>query len=182
MRSSSRGVRVWWRALCSTSCSTRSRFVRPRPQKAANLYTATKGRQVLVQDDTVSHSASKHVWIGGTESDMFNRLEAIANEDTPKTPVGFTAGSCYPLVKCGSPRHFTCWFVERWRLPCKSHCPVRLFAFAAAGARVRDQLCAAAALHGSEQNAVPPEPGKLGGTIFGSRLPAYHAGVNAAPL
>lgn len=30
---------------------------------------------------------SKRLWAGGTESDMFNKLEAIAHSEQPATPV-----------------------------------------------------------------------------------------------
>ena len=34
--------------------------------------------------DELTH---RRVWVGGTESDMFNKLEEIAQSDSPQTPV-----------------------------------------------------------------------------------------------
>ena len=56
-------------------------------QKAAALYEATKGKEILSVDDSGGFRSRKRLWVGGTESNMFNRLEEIAFEDTPRTPV-----------------------------------------------------------------------------------------------
>lgn len=46
---------------------------------ATNLYSATKGMS--------GHLNKVRVWYGGSESVVFNRLEQIAEQDYPKTPV-----------------------------------------------------------------------------------------------
>ena len=44
-------------------------------EKAAKMYDSTKGVK------------KKNIWMDGTESEMFNKLEEIANSTLPKTPV-----------------------------------------------------------------------------------------------
>lgn len=71
--------------------------------KASKLYSETKGVRVklkpkLIQDESLtkqlgdlSNDPEEDVnagkWVGGTESDMFNKLEEIAVSQHPKTPV-----------------------------------------------------------------------------------------------
>lgn len=49
---------------------------------ATNLYEATKGKR-----KKSSVFGGKQVWYGGTESVVFNRLEEMAEHDTPRTPI-----------------------------------------------------------------------------------------------
>ncbi len=46
-------------------------------EKSHIMYNATKGKK-----DSKSNN-----WIGGSESEMFNKLEKIAKSESPKTPV-----------------------------------------------------------------------------------------------
>lgn len=71
--------------------------------KASKLYTETKGvrnklKRKIIQDESLSRQLNDFSndpdedvnagkWIGGTESDMFNKLEEIAVSPNPKTPV-----------------------------------------------------------------------------------------------
>ncbi|VDL94241.1 unnamed protein product [Schistocephalus solidus] len=57
--------------------------------KAEKLMRATKGQRVsLLMDDPVSgESTLRYAWKGGTESAVFNALEAIARSPQPCTPV-----------------------------------------------------------------------------------------------
>jgi DNA polymerase gamma 1 len=57
-------------------------------EKAARLYSATKGQAIKIKPaDQQAHGGAKRVYVGGSESHMFNRLERIAFEDAPTTPV-----------------------------------------------------------------------------------------------
>lgn len=60
-------------------------------EKAKLIFTKTKGiRRVcrVTKNDAMDEdSAQRRVWTGGTESDMFNKLEEIAQSTEPKTPV-----------------------------------------------------------------------------------------------
>ena len=50
--------------------------------KAKTMYEKTKGTKIKdINDETIKH------WSGGTESEMFNKLEEIAKSEHPKTPV-----------------------------------------------------------------------------------------------
>ncbi|KAI8995908.1 DNA polymerase family A-domain-containing protein [Gaertneriomyces semiglobifer] len=54
--------------------------------KALDLYSKTKGQRYMGSDPW--HIGRKRsIWHGGTESHMFNRLEEIATNEAPKTPV-----------------------------------------------------------------------------------------------
>ena len=56
--------------------------------KAKTMYEKTKGtkeeNEKGIRD--INDKLTKH-WSGGTESEMFNKLEEIAKSDYPKTPV-----------------------------------------------------------------------------------------------
>ncbi|XP_057398444.1 DNA polymerase subunit gamma-1 isoform X2 [Balaenoptera acutorostrata] len=54
-------------------------------EKAQQMYAVTKGlrRSQWKKWEVVAERA----WMGGTESEMFNKLESIAMSDTPRTPV-----------------------------------------------------------------------------------------------
>ncbi|XP_068413636.1 DNA polymerase subunit gamma-1 isoform X2 [Eschrichtius robustus] len=54
-------------------------------EKARQMYAVTKGlrRSQWKKWEVVAERA----WMGGTESEMFNKLESIAMSDTPRTPV-----------------------------------------------------------------------------------------------
>lgn len=54
--------------------------------KAEKLMRATKGQRVSVQPGE-GKSETKYVWKDGTESCVFNALEAIARSPEPRTPV-----------------------------------------------------------------------------------------------
>lgn len=64
-------------------------------QKARSMYLATKGKKRRFYDksDDVTTDGSRSVdkWHGGTESAMFNKLEAIARSPCPRTPA---LGAC----------------------------------------------------------------------------------------
>ncbi|KAK9463499.1 DNA polymerase family A-domain-containing protein [Lipomyces oligophaga] len=55
-------------------------------ETASELYKSTKGGQYK-GSQTKKFKVPKYYWHGGTESIMFNKLEEIANEETPRTPV-----------------------------------------------------------------------------------------------
>lgn len=62
--------------------------------KAEKLMRATKGQRVPIQVSSSSttttssgKSATKYLWKDGTESYVFNALEAIARSPEPRTPV-----------------------------------------------------------------------------------------------
>ncbi|VDM31475.1 unnamed protein product [Hydatigera taeniaeformis] len=57
--------------------------------KAEKLMRATKGRRVLVHlgKGSKGEVETKHIWKDGTESCVFNALEAIARSPEPRTPV-----------------------------------------------------------------------------------------------
>ncbi|BHF72384.1 hypothetical protein SprV_0401544900 [Sparganum proliferum] len=57
--------------------------------KAEKLMKATKGQRVTLpmDDQLASESSLRYVWKGGTESAVFNALEAIARSPQPRTPV-----------------------------------------------------------------------------------------------
>lgn len=54
--------------------------------KAETLMRATKGQRVPVQTSK-GKSEIKYMWKDGTESYVFNALEAIARSPKPRTPV-----------------------------------------------------------------------------------------------
>ncbi|OLL25991.1 DNA polymerase gamma, mitochondrial [Neolecta irregularis DAH-3] len=56
---------------------------------AANLYKATKGHKLVSLCGSPKNptNSKKKFWRGGTESFVFNKLEEIAEEDVPRTPV-----------------------------------------------------------------------------------------------
>lgn len=61
-------------------------------EKAKIMYETTKGKKTkLLGENSKEIKKSKYTpnqkWIGGTESEMFNELEAIAYSRSPKTPV-----------------------------------------------------------------------------------------------
>ncbi|XP_013783947.1 DNA polymerase subunit gamma-1-like isoform X2 [Limulus polyphemus] len=65
-------------------------------EKARKMYTETKGvRRYLLEDyggyEVILHSrddeTSPKIWVGGSESHMFNKLEEIAQSQQPQTPV-----------------------------------------------------------------------------------------------
>ena len=65
-------------------------------KKARDMYTQTKGRRLSLKSDTLAKyevpdsdedAASNKLWVDGTESQMFNKLEEIARSRLPKTPV-----------------------------------------------------------------------------------------------
>ena len=65
-------------------------------KKARDMYTQTKGRRLSIKSDTLAKyevpdsdedAASNKLWVDGTESQMFNKLEEIARSRLPKTPV-----------------------------------------------------------------------------------------------
>ncbi|ESO00179.1 hypothetical protein HELRODRAFT_192623, partial [Helobdella robusta] len=51
--------------------------------KAKNMFLSTKGRKINVSEEL----GGKRIWHGGSESHMFNKLEQIANDMKPQTPV-----------------------------------------------------------------------------------------------
>lgn len=59
--------------------------------KAKMMYAQTKGVRVSAGEDRNSQKVyvqgARRVWSGGTESHMFNKLEAIADSKVPRTPV-----------------------------------------------------------------------------------------------
>ena len=57
--------------------------------KASDMYKQTKGnREKKKKDDNIDDENDlTRRWIGGTESEMFNKLEEIARYKVPKTPV-----------------------------------------------------------------------------------------------
>lgn len=63
-------------------------------ERAQSLYNSTKGKsaQYYPKGDRMK------LWFGGTESILFNRLESIAEQDSPKTPV-LGAGITKALLK-----------------------------------------------------------------------------------
>lgn len=61
-------------------------------QKAKIMFDNTKGKKVKVGMD------KRATWNGGTESEMFNKLEEIAKQRRPRTPVLDAA-----ITKCLQP-------------------------------------------------------------------------------
>ncbi len=55
--------------------------------KAERLMQATKGRKVTNGNGAADLSGLTQHWEGGTESAVFNALEAIARSPEPRTPV-----------------------------------------------------------------------------------------------
>ncbi|CAN8000692.1 unnamed protein product [Ixodes hexagonus] len=59
--------------------------------KARKMYAQTKGVKVAVPEDIEGQQVfvrgKRKVWDGGSESHMFNKLEAIADSEEPRTPV-----------------------------------------------------------------------------------------------
>ncbi|OWF43177.1 DNA polymerase subunit gamma-1-like [Mizuhopecten yessoensis] len=57
-------------------------------KKANIMYSSTKGsRKKKLQESADGTLFYKTVWAGGSESEMFNQLEAIATRESPTTPV-----------------------------------------------------------------------------------------------
>lgn len=63
-------------------------------ERAKSLYNSTKGKSARYFQD----GDRQKLWFGGTESILFNRLENIAEQDSPKTPV-LGAGITTALLK-----------------------------------------------------------------------------------
>lgn len=62
--------------------------------RAKSLYDSTKGKSLQYYPN----GEKTKLWFGGTESILFNRLESIAEQDSPKTPV-LGAGITKALLK-----------------------------------------------------------------------------------
>ena len=63
-------------------------------QKAKEMYEKTKGKRRSIKKDKIElsnedteESSFDKIWVDGTESEMFNKLEEIARSDLPQTPV-----------------------------------------------------------------------------------------------
>ncbi|CCH45279.1 DNA polymerase gamma 1 [Wickerhamomyces ciferrii] len=63
--------------------------------RAKNLYNSTKGQSLKIYKND---DKGTRIWVGGTESILFNQLESIAEQDNPKTPV-LGAGITKALMK-----------------------------------------------------------------------------------
>lgn len=63
-------------------------------ERAKSLYDSTKGKSLPYYPN----GEKTKLWFGGTESILFNRLESIAEQDSPKTPV-LGAGITKALLK-----------------------------------------------------------------------------------
>lgn len=56
--------------------------------KAQYMFDNTKGKKVKFEVTKVDGSVTTEMkWSGGTESEMFNKLEEIAKKPRPQTPV-----------------------------------------------------------------------------------------------
>ena len=59
-------------------------------EKAKKIFTETKGRRratKLENEESNDLLMTRREWMGGTESQMFNKLEQIAESEEPRTPV-----------------------------------------------------------------------------------------------
>ncbi|KAG8905020.1 DNA-directed DNA polymerase gamma mip1 [Tulasnella sp. 403] len=70
---------------------------------AENLYSSTKGRKM--QSKLVKGTFGREFWYGGTESFVFNKLEAVAESDQPRTPA-LGCAITHALRKQNLPRTF----------------------------------------------------------------------------
>jgi DNA polymerase gamma 1 len=79
-------------------------------EKAKLMYDSTKGKKIKKRKDAKKLTVFQNMnnneyerelkWQGGTESEMFNKLEEIAKAELPKTPV---LGAC--ISKALEPRY-----------------------------------------------------------------------------